>query len=192
MNKLEGMGGVVLFVYLLDLFVISLMAFHNVEVLCLFQQVYQRMPELNALRFHTLSLLFTIVNLFFFFFPFSRRSRIDIAKITPLVSHGGSFRCFAVFLLSGACLSMMGMKCLTMLTIIGVIKVINNAKRSTAYVKKKNICVKPFKCSILNDGVTFGYTPWQIRGPCVKDRVEVTDANVRYRSIMNRVLAVSI
>ena len=32
-NKLREMGGVVLFVFLLDLFVISLMAFHIVEVL---------------------------------------------------------------------------------------------------------------------------------------------------------------
>ena len=33
LNKLGDMGGVVLFVFLLDLFVISLMAFHIMEVL---------------------------------------------------------------------------------------------------------------------------------------------------------------
>ena len=35
------MGGVVLFVFLLELFVILSMTFYIVEVLCLFRQVYQ-------------------------------------------------------------------------------------------------------------------------------------------------------
>ena len=64
------------------------------------------------------------------------------------------------------------------------IKLKNIAERSTAYVKKKNIFVKPFKCSILNGGVTFGCMP-QFHGPCAKDRIVVTDAYVRYRNIMN-------
>ena len=51
--------------------------------------------------------------------------------------------------------------------------------------RKKKIFVKPFKRSILNSGVTFGCTLWQFHGPCAKDRVVVTDANVRYRNIMN-------
>ena len=67
-----------------------------------------------------------------------------------------------------------------------------NTERSTAYVKKKNIFVKPFKCSILNNGVTFGCMTWQFHGPCAKDRVVVTDANVRYRNIMTLILVVSI
>ena len=40
-------------------------------------------------------------------------------------------------------------------SIIGITKIINIAERSTAYVKKKNIFVKPFKCFILNGVVTF-------------------------------------
>ena len=66
----------------------------------------------------------------------------------------------------------------------GFTKIINIAERSTAYVKKKNIFDKPFKCSLLNGGVTFGCMPWQFHGPCAKDRVVVTNANVGYRNIM--------
>ena len=51
--------------------------------------------------------------------------------------------------------------------------------------KRKNISVKPFKCSIVNGGVIFGCMPWQFHGPSAEDRVVVTDANVRYRNIMN-------
>ena len=89
LNKLGDMGGVVLFVFLLDFLFISSMAFHIVEV--------EVSVSTSLLKYAFVAELTKRFTLFLCFskssnlFSFLRRSRIAIAPITVLVSHGGSF-----------------------------------------------------------------------------------------------------
>ena len=108
LNKLGEMGGVVLFVFLLDLFATLLMAFHIVEVLLSVSTSLSKYAFLaERTKLFTLFLCFLKSSNFF---SFLRQSQIAIATIASLVSHGGSFGCFTLFFHSGACLSMIGMK----------------------------------------------------------------------------------
>ena len=79
LNKLGDMGGVVLFVFLLDLFVISLMAFYIMEVLLSVSTSLSKYAFLaERTKLFTLFLCFLKSSNFF---SFLRRSRIAIAPI---------------------------------------------------------------------------------------------------------------
>ena len=82
------MGGVVLFVFLLDLFVISLMAFHIVEVLLSASTSLSKYAFL-AERTKLFTLFLCFLKSLNFFSSLLRRSRIAIAPIASLVSQRG-------------------------------------------------------------------------------------------------------